>query len=116
MPTPSSLERACSSSRYQTLAGWRTEYSRRNGAARRRTQADHRHQRHDAGSAGAELDGLDLVVAPHGPSPDQAAQLHAIAGHEILHQVRRNLAVRKTLDRELDAPVCAWRWREETFA
>src|SRR4029077_5919723 len=86
----------------------RVQQSKRSRTAEPLSRSEHRHERHDSGSSGDELDRLRLVVTPYEPSTNRSAPLHPIADHEILREVRRNLAVRKTLDRELYTPVRAW--------
>jgi len=100
---------------YAVRAAHRVHQPKRCGAACRNARPDHRHQWHDARAAGDELDRLGQLLVPDEPSANRSAQLHEIADREILRQIGRDLAVRKSFDREFDAPVHARRRSDRIF-
>jgi hypothetical protein len=66
----------------------------------RRTVAQHRHQRHEAGSPGDEQKWTAVLAAPDEVPADRAAQLQLITGTELVGQIRRDLAVLESFDRQ----------------
>ena len=62
--------------------------------------AHHRHQRHEPGPAGDEQQRTAVLAAPDEVPADRAAQLQLITGTELVGQIRRDLAVLESFDRQ----------------
>ena len=60
--------------------------------------AQHRHQRHEARAAADEQQRAALVDRPREVPADRPAQLELVARAEVVHEVRRDLAVVDELD------------------
>ena len=73
--------------------------------ARGRAVADHRHQRHYAGSAGDEQERTLTRRTPHEESADRTSKLDLVSRAQLSDEIRRNLAVVEPLDSDGDAPV-----------
>ena len=87
------------SSRLREEKSSRVSVSLAGGGAR----PDHRHQRHDARSAGDEQQRAALRRLPDEVAADGPAELDLVARPELVGQVGGDLAVVEALDRELDA-------------